>query len=533
MCGIRLTHSIAAATGAVFFLILLGERLEAQVSDAMRSMLTKRITLEKGIAPYTQLDDAIGQLSRVSGANIVIDKKAFLGEEHEEIIGERTVQLPKLKDVEVDAVLRALLWHVGSVYEIRKDTLVVVPAKGRDWPTVPITEARTKREMEVRRKLDQKIILEKPLVADTPEQAVALLSKRFGVQIVSQLLYSDEVRIEPVKGVTLGSILERLLQKSPRDAERFHCVCEVFDNVVIVTERPITLGNLLTPQKTSDSDEAEAKTLPSDVEKQVQAILAAKDPHELGNGHFHSKRYRTLFRKVGPSGIRRLENHPNDGIALQAAWEAVALTVPEQSKHGVRPDSHRLAWFIGFVEGRLRLAVPRWWQEVLLDSYLHTRVILCPGEPSKNPYHRAGLGQSFCPRDTTMKREGNKIVLRVSEDSIPIPDDLLHKTDDGEVDSNISALFTKTQCYVAIHGDVGYTFKLVCIDRSSEKVRWKSDVWATFWGGGGFSGFPEEWVSIREQNGRVIVFGAAVTGIHVEGFRADNGKNLFRFSSSY
>jgi hypothetical protein len=39
------------------------------------------------------------------------------------------------------------------------------------------------------------------------------------------------------------------------------------------------------------------------------------------------------------------------------------------------------------------------------------------------------------------------------------------------------------------------------------------------------------WVTVRVD--RVIVFGTGSTGTHVEAFRAKDGANLFRFSSSY
>jgi hypothetical protein len=93
------------------------------------------------------------------------------------------------------------------------------------------------------------------------------------------------------------------------------------------------------------------------------------------------------------------------------------------------------------------------------------------------------------------------------------------------------ALVSRSRCYVAIHDDVGYTYRLVCIDRSSGSVRWEAKVWGCWIGGA--SGEFESWVTVTEQDDRIIVFGAANTGFHVEGFRCDDGANLFRVSNSF
>ena len=65
-------------------------------------------------------------------------------------------------------------------------------------------------------------------------------------------------------------------------------------------------------------------------------------------------------RAVGPGGLPALRLHPHDGIAIQAAWEEVTLTVPEEKQdQPVRPDRHKLDWFLGFLEGRGRVRAPR------------------------------------------------------------------------------------------------------------------------------------------------------------------------------
>jgi len=62
-------------------------------------------------------------------------------------------------------------------------------------------------------------------------------------------------------------------------------------------------------------------------------------------------------------------------------------------------------------------------------------------------------------------------------------------------------------------------------------VLWVADVWGCWWTPS--SGQSDQWIEVTEQDDRVIVFGVASTGFHVEAFRAEDGANLFRVSNSY
>jgi hypothetical protein len=269
-----------------------------------------------------------------------------------------------------------------------------------------------------------------------------------------------------------------------------------------------------------------------EADRLVQDVQAASHPYESGLGQGACKAYRALFSKVGPDGVRKLLTHPDDSIAIQAAWEEVALTVPEREPRiAVRPDGRKLAWFLGFLEERGRVQPPLWWSEMVLDSRANRRDNIYPGNPKEMPYHEAGLDGAQAPRDTTLKKEGDQVLLKVGSEAVLIPESVLEKTDRGTVLCGVSAFVTPTRCYLAVHGDVGYSYPVACIDRSTAKVIWKSEVWGTWWGGA--TGIHFMWVAVTEQHDRIVVFGAGTTGIHVEAFRPDDGKNVFRFSSSY
>src|SRR5262249_49882039 len=131
--------------------------------------------------------------------------------------------------------------------------------------------------------------------------------------------------------------------------------------------------------------------------------------------------------------------------------------------------------------------------------------------------------------DSTLKREGDKVILRIGKESVAIPEDLLQEMAKGH--SNVSGLMTPSRCFVATHEDSGYSYRLACINRQTGKMLWKSEVFATWWEHS--TGIGHMWVTVTEQNKRIVLFGCASTGMHVEAFRPEDGTNLFRFSTSY
>lgn len=263
------------------------------------------------------------------------------------------------------------------------------------------------------------------------------------------------------------------------------------------------------------------KSLSADVERQVQDIVKAKSAFETAD------RYRKLFEQIGPEDLRALQTHSRDSIAIQAAWQEVKLTVPDQGlTHAVRPDRRKLEWFLGFLEGRAHVKAPEWWSELLLDVWANRRDnFYSTAGVKENRYHKLGLNETRGPRDTSLVRGGGKVVFRIGTDSISIPEGLLG----GFYD--VSGMFTPSRCYIAVHNDFGTPFQLACINRTTEKLLWKSEVFGAWWGG--TTGISTMWVDVTEQGRGVVVFGAGTIGLHVEAFRPKDGKNLFRFSTSH
>lgn len=243
------------------------------------------------------------------------------------------------------------------------------------------------------------------------------------------------------------------------------------------------------------------------------------------------KAYRSLFSASGTNGLARLRCSRDDSIAIQAAWEEVALTIPEAEDPQIyRPDKEKLNWFIGFLEGRLNIAAPKWWANLVLDARARRRSIILLGQPTADPYHKVRLKYVTCPRDTTVEKSGDSYIVAIGADSVTLPDEMLLKSDRDELLCNISACFVPEYCFVAVHTDLGYPHDVACIDRSSGKLKWKAEACGCFFG---FGGRAHSWVSVSMQGDRVFVFGAGNFGFYVHAFRTDNGNTVFRFSSNF
>jgi len=254
---------------------------------------------------------------------------------------------------------------------------------------------------------------------------------------------------------------------------------------------------------------------------------------EIEYSHQYAEFYRSLFAVYEPSELRSLNISKNDSIATQSAWETVTLTVPVENGPKVyRPDAKKLAWFVGFFEGRNRIVAPEWWREVVLDARANRRNNIYPGKPKEGPYHRSGIEWVRCPVNATVTEEDRIVTYRSGDDSITLPEELLDRSDSGRLWCNISCTFTENNCFVAIHDDVGYPHDVSCIDRKTHEIVWTSKACGCWWGCS--TGRHESGVSVvPTDDGRVFVFGAASIGFYAHGFGATNGKTLVHFSNNY
>jgi len=260
-----------------------------------------------------------------------------------------------------------------------------------------------------------------------------------------------------------------------------------------------------------------------EIVRQGNAFSKAKSGREAAHA------YEQFFKQFGTAGIKALKEQSNESFALRAAWEEVRLTVDEKrSELDVLVNAQVLNRFLGFLEGRLRRNAPDWWQDLLLRARAFGRDnIVFLGKCAY--YHKAGLG-FHGPRDTSVEKVDGGFLLKIGMDSVSIPKVVI---DEGEKHSGpcISAVCDSHSCFVAIHGQACFPYTLFRVDRETGTVQWKTRVWAEGELIGGYGPTYHCTALILEKE-RILVFGAG-TCLYVEAFDPKNGKDIFRFSTSY
>lgn len=257
-------------------------------------------------------------------------------------------------------------------------------------------------------------------------------------------------------------------------------------------------------------------------------------PDAVSCGHV-SMIYRSLCAAAGADGLHELQTLSDDTIALQAAWESLALAGPaELITPPIRLDREKVNWFSGFLEGRARVSLPEGWRQILvLDARTNQRgnIFVPLGEPKRPPYRFVGSFRVQCPINASIETAGKDVVFRVGDDTIVVPEDLLHRNMNGELYCRLSGCFTSEHFFLAVHDAFGSPHDLTCIDRSSGRLLWKSRACGSYQGA--MMGKAECWVWVTAtSDGRVFSFGAG-TDFYVHGFDASDGKSLLHFCSSY
>jgi hypothetical protein len=121
---------------AGFVLVALGAWLVAGPAaaadkESVQKKLDKKITLEKGIAANTTLQEALEFLADKFDVTLVVDSKSF-NAVGVQLVAEQPVKLDKQKDVPLGKVLQKILDQVEGTYRIDKDRVMIVAKKPKE-----------------------------------------------------------------------------------------------------------------------------------------------------------------------------------------------------------------------------------------------------------------------------------------------------------------------------------------------------------------------------------------------------------------
>jgi hypothetical protein len=265
----------------------------------------------------------------------------------------------------------------------------------------------------------------------------------------------------------------------------------------------------------------------SEIKKMVLDVLYQEE------ARLADQRYRVLFDAVSIDALRQLKADPHDSIALQAAWEEVQLSLPEKDQQQPTPvQPAKLERFLGFLEGRGRVEIPHWWENALREVRSRGRdhKVFCLSHVLAFQRGKSTGLRITTEEGVSLSKENGTIKLRVGKESLVMPRELI--IEDRVLDryDDLSVLISGQHWYVAMYDTVGCKYPLVCLENKTGKMLWQAVVWGTWWWES--SGLHSQRVTLSKQDERVVVFGASNTGAHVEAFRASDGTNLFRVSTT-
>jgi hypothetical protein len=262
----------------------------------------------------------------------------------------------------------------------------------------------------------------------------------------------------------------------------------------------------------------------------------SRTPYELND------EYSRRIRKVDWSILSTLQACEDTGVAIQAAWEHVRRSLPNQRPEyeGLRPppiDRKAANRFLGFVEGRLRVSAPPWWQELIVSGRGH---ILSNGQHSYR-FNGTALGRYY--EQTVGDGDDDVLLLGLGVRLKRYNPELLDLDIDGKtvgfplretLRRNVSATAVKDPVYVAVsHSFSSATSEMIAVDAERKERVWIAKIWGEVpllfrSGWGGF-----HWIDFRHTADEVIVFGALEDVVYAEAFTIADGKPDWRFSSTY
>jgi len=262
--------------------------------------------------------------------------------------------------------------------------------------------------------------------------------------------------------------------------------------------------------------------LDPEVARLVRAVAEAKTPEEAAKG------LTKLFKGADRKKLERLKLVKEDGVAIRAAWAEIASGgFPRKGKQPElgaiqRVDTNAAARFLGFVEGRLAVHIPRWWEEGVRDSFDGGDGRLFAGEPTESDPPQL-------PAEKVIKVEKGVSKLRWGSDTLVLPPDVLESLRQPRI---VSACVTRDTWLLVGCSIAQVSYPLICVDRRSGKTKWRSTVCGE--SVDAFTSGPS-WhcVSVCCNGDRVFVFGLEGFTAYIEVFDANTGRNILRFASHY
>jgi hypothetical protein len=253
------------------------------------------------------------------------------------------------------------------------------------------------------------------------------------------------------------------------------------------------------------------------------------------------EKIRQLIVSATPDKLQELMGGANDGIAIRAAWEKVRRQLAQDIAGHRQKIPEGILFkgtnrFVGFLEGRLRIPVPRWWGRELTEA--RTSEFDRP-----RFFWNREVGEKVGPRDISNtfgtvptiernKDRGVKIAwdnrtLQFSAKEIP----------EQDFDS-LTGVVYRNRCLLVQYTRDDFPklrLEIDCVDVSSSKIAWS--IQRTFddrpGRASGHTGASIHEVALVCRDDVVYVFGMELSMVYIEALRFSDGHALMRFNDSY
>lgn len=281
----------------------------------------------------------------------------------------------------------------------------------------------------------------------------------------------------------------------------------------------------------------------------MQCTNQAQCEHELlrrfekaSSADIAAKLCQIIFDTGSDEGLSasQLINCECPGIAIQSAWRLHHRSLPPKKVvFGVTPNVLYLPdvqRFVGFVEGRLRVQVPEWWEE-MLES------------PDRNQPLRLGAPvKKWRPFDRSQIAIDSKLVeLQTSTGIRSAPIEAFNWIFSSSGTNEYAATSANRDTLVVSKPIMGSKARILCVSADGME-RWRNELWGTHQWTGGTSGAPVtpvEVVDFVASNEVITIFGASSlkhehsrgttfirSAFYIEQFSTRDGSSLMRFSTN-
>ncbi len=285
----------------------------------------------------------------------------------------------------------------------------------------------------------------------------------------------------------------------------------------------------------------------NDTHSLVQQAISAD---RLGRHRFYIAR---LLENASTEELRRYQEHSHDTIAISAAWELVRRSMSDsagiagvpEADSDLQFDERALREFLNTVEERLQMAAPEGWQTIVAELEPTGRgdvFVRYPVEihTEQSPYREGESGiNALASLDVNESGDG-ALDLTFEGYSYTVPPKVVRdamrvygRFPQGRKLVGLTGWMDRDFCVFGFHGFQSGDYTLECVKRESGESVWSCTVW----------GYNEthstgdltlaHTAEIRRQGDELVVFGADLNVVYIEGLSMTDGTSRFRFTTAY